>query len=89
LQTIQDKDGSLQFQIHDALFKQTIRCYFPEEMLPQVFNSFRKRVEVSGEIHYRRNGTPISIHAERIEKLPDDDELPSLDDVRGIFKAEA
>jgi hypothetical protein len=88
-QTIQDKDGSLQFQIYDALFRQTIRCYFPEEMLSQVFNSFRKRVEVYGEIHYRRNGTPISIHAERIEKLPDDDELPTLDDVQRIFRAEA
>jgi hypothetical protein len=52
-----------------------------------VFSNFRKRVEVSGIIHYRRNGTPISIDVERLEALPDDSELPSLDDVRGLLRS--
>ncbi len=89
LESIKDKEGSLQLQIRDALMKQVVRCYVPEELLDETFKSFRKRVEVYGEIHYRRNGTPVSIHAAKIEQLPDDDQLPSLEAVRGIFQGNA
>lgn len=68
------------------VLRQKVRCYFPEELLPDVFEKFRKRVEVSGVIHYRKNGTPISIEAERIDALPDDSELPNARDVRGILR---
>ena len=73
-------------QIRDAILRQTIRCYFPEEMLNEAFTSFRKRVEISGFVHYRRNGVPISIEVVRIDQLPDDQELPSPEDVRGILR---
>jgi len=87
LQTIQEStQGSLQFQLVDSALKQKVRCYFPEALLPEVFGKFRKRVEVSGIIHYRKNGAPISIEAARIEALPDDNELPSAKDVRGILR---
>ncbi len=87
LQTIQEGyQGSLQFHIVDMVLRQKVRCYFPEELLPDVFEKFRKRVEVSGVIHYRKNGTPISIEAERIDALPDDSELPNARDVRGILR---
>lgn len=89
LQTIQDKDGSLQLQVHDSALRQTVRCYFPEEMLPEVFAKFRKRVEITGLIHYRANGVPISIEAANIDALPDDDELPTPEDVRGILRISA
>lgn len=88
LDTIQDR-GSLQIFVRDALFAGSVRCFFDEKLLPQVFESFRKRVEISGTIHYRKNGMPISIEAVTIEALPDDSELPSADDVRGIFGAHA
>jgi hypothetical protein len=87
LETIQESYGSLQFYIRDALLKQRVRCYFPEELLDEVFARFRKRVEVSGVIHYRKNGTPISIEAEHIIALADDSELPTAGDVRGILRA--
>jgi hypothetical protein len=86
LETIQDKEGSLQLQVRDAVLRQTVRCYFPEEMLPEVFEKFRKRVEITGLIHYRANGVPISIEAASIDTLPDDDELPTPEDVRGILR---
>jgi hypothetical protein len=71
LRTIQEGyQGSLQFQLLDAALRQKVRCYFPEDLLPDVFDKFRKRVEVSGIIHYRKNGAPIGIEAERIEALP-------------------
>jgi hypothetical protein len=86
LETIQDREGRLQLQIRDGILRQTVRCYFSDEMLPKAFEMFRKRVEVTGIIHYRRNGTPVSIEASHIERLPDDSELPTLEDVRGILK---
>jgi hypothetical protein len=85
LETIQESFGTLQLYLRDALLKQRVRCYFPEAMLPSVFEHFRKRVEISGIIHYRKNGTPVSIEAEHIVGLPDDSELPTADDVRGIL----
>ena len=89
LEVIEDRNGHLQLVIHDAAFHRRVRCFFPEAMLAQAFELFRKRVEVSGTIHYRKNGAPISIEVERIEKLPDDSELPSAQAVRGILKASA
>jgi len=87
LETIQDHEGSLRLQVRDSLFRQNVRCYFDEGKLPFAFSAFRKRVEVSGIIHYRKNGTPISIEVSQIDTLPDDSELPSAADVRGLFKA--
>lgn len=89
LDTVQDRHGSLQLRINDTALRQTIKCYFNETQLTEAFETFRKRVEVSGVIHYRKDGTPISISAERIEKLPDDSELPSANDVRGILRVTA
>src|SRR6516225_9448670 len=86
LETIQD-NGTLLIYVRDPLFSSSVRCYFDEDLLPQVFECFRKRVEITGTIHYRRNGTPTSIEAASITPLPDDSELPSADDVRGIFGA--
>lgn len=86
LTAIQEQ-GTLQLLLKDEWLKQTVRCYVPEEKLPEAFAAFRKRIEISGIIHYRRNGTPISIEVESIVPLPSDDELPSYEDVRGLLKA--
>lgn len=86
LEAIQDRQG-LQISIKDPLLKQAVRCNLPDSLLEQAFQSFRKRVEVSGLIHYRRNGVPTSISASQIYELPDDATLPTHDDVRGILAA--
>jgi hypothetical protein len=86
IETIQESYGNLQFYLRDAMLRQRVRCYFPEALLPEVFDKFRKRVEVSGIIRYRKNGTPISIEAEQIIGFPDDHELPTAEDVRGILR---
>jgi hypothetical protein len=85
LEAIQDRNA-LQIRVFDALLRQTVICHVTEDKLAEAFANFRKRVEVSGIIHYRRNGTPVSIDVESIDPLPDDDQLPSLDDVRGILR---
>ena len=85
LRAIQDR-GSVTLQIRDDLLGLTLDCYVSEDQLPEAFSNFRKRVEVSGLIHYRRNGLPASIEAHRILPLPEDTDLPSADEVRGLLR---
>jgi len=85
LEAILDASGALRIKVKDFLYPRAINCLVPESMINDVLGSFRKRVEIEGRIHYRRDGTPISIEANLIEVLPEDNELPSADDVRGIM----
>jgi hypothetical protein len=85
LETISDANGGIRIRIRDYLYPKAINCIVPEKMVQQVLSSFRRRVEVEGRIHYRRDGTPISIEAMNIDLLPEDHELPSASDVRGIM----
>lgn len=88
LEAIQDH-GGLELRVRDPALRLTVKCYVPEDMLQKAFSQFRKRVEVSGLVHYRRNGTPVSIEASNIEPLPDDTDLPTAEEVRGILRATA
>jgi hypothetical protein len=85
LEAIQDTNGGLKIRVKDFLYPKAINCIVPEKMIDKVLMSFRRRVEIEGKIHYRKDGTPISIEANDIELLPEDDELPSASDVRGIL----
>ncbi|WP_418025888.1 hypothetical protein ACNKFW_22580 (plasmid) [Paracoccus sp. TD-10] len=85
LEAIQDAAGSLQIRVKDFLYPRAIKCSVPEKLIEHVFASFRRRVEIEGIVHYRGDGSPISIDAHHIEVLPEDDELPTAADVRGIM----
>ncbi len=89
LNAIQDGRGGLELRVRDQMWPRPVQCYLPEDMLADAMTFFRKRVELFGEIHYRKDDTPDSIRVERLEPLPSDDELPSIDDVRGLFAAGA
>lgn len=86
LDVIQDH-GGLELRIRDQALHLTVKCYVSEDMLLNVFAQFRKRVEISGLVYYRRNGIPVSIEASAIEPLPDDADLPTPEEVRGILRA--
>jgi len=85
LEAILDARGALKIRVKDFLYSRPISCVVPEKLIDKVLSSFRRRVEIDGRIHYRKNGTPISIEADNIGLLPEDDELPTPDDVRGIM----
>ncbi len=85
LETISDASGGIKIRIKDYLYPKAIACIVPEKMVQKVLGSFRRRVEVEGRIHYRKDGTPISIEAMQIEPLPEDHDLPTAADVRGIM----
>lgn len=85
LEAIRDSSGSVRIGVKDFLYPKLISCSVPEHLLEKALGSFRKRVEVEGLIHYRKDGSPISIEAQNIDVLPEDNDLPSADDVRGIM----
>ncbi|MEP1931298.1 MAG: hypothetical protein ABJJ37_08460 [Roseibium sp.] len=85
LEAILDSAGSLKIKIKDFLYPRSINCVVPERLIEKVLSNFRHRVEIEGRIHYRRDGTPIRIEADAIVDLPEDSELPTADDVRGIM----
>lgn len=85
LNAIQDNTGSLEIRVRDPLWQRAIKCFLPEDMLADAIQHFRKRVELFGIVNYRKDDTPESIRVERLDPLPDDDDLPSLSDMRGIL----
>ncbi len=85
LQAIRESGNTLKISVRDLLYPRPIDCLLPETMVEETLAKFRKRVEVSGLIHYRKSGAPTSIEVSSIDVLPDDDDLPTPDDVRGIL----
>lgn len=85
LEAIRDAKGALEIRIKDDLFSKAIRCMVPENMIDRVFAGFRRRVEIEGRIHYRRDGAPVRIEAQAVDILPEDSDLPTAADVRGIM----
>lgn len=55
-------------------------------MLRKALEAFDRRVAVYGVVKYRKDGLPSSIYVEDIRIFKNDEELPSLDEVQGIFK---
>lgn len=89
LNAIQDGRGGLELRVRDPLWQRSIKCFVPEDMLADAMRLFRERVELFGEIQYRRDDTPESIRVDRLERLPSDDDLPSIEEVRGLLAGEA
>lgn len=75
--------------MYDPLDDSAIRCFFARDLLDAVTAAFGSRVAVFGEILSRPTGERYSITVSRIERLPDADDLPGPDDVRGILRDEA
>lgn len=84
LDTISQKKG-LKIYVTDELENRSITCIIDEKIKGKAINGFGKRVAVSGLIRYSDFGTPVSIRVEDINIFPDSSELPSYNDVRGIF----
>ena len=88
VQVISDQSG-LHVFVTEQIKNRRIRCLFGEELLPKFLAAFRKRVEVKGRIKYRRDHIPISIEATALTEFPDNKDLPSFRQMRGIFRERA
>lgn len=88
LVAIQD-NGALKLSVRDPMLARPVRCHLPDDLLDEALANFRNRIEITGDIHYRKSGAPVSIVVARIDRLPDDSDLPDAEDVRGILSATA
>jgi hypothetical protein len=78
--------GKLECTIYDPLGDRPIKCDLPEALISDAIGSFRRRVEVFGRVHYRNDGLAVRVLAERIDKFPTPDEIPTLEEMRGILR---
>ncbi len=71
--------------IVDPLTERLVRCWVSETQLDEAIRAFRKRVAVSGLIHYRNDGQPNHIEVDELFVFPDRPELPTADEIHGIL----
>lgn len=85
LQVVSAHDG-YEIRIYEPIWLRPVRCTFDgEELLAEALRAFKKRVEVQGLIRYTRDGAPVSAKVLKISLFPDQSELPSYKDVKGIL----
>jgi hypothetical protein len=80
--------GPLRVFVYDPIDSRQIRCDISEKDLQTALASFRKRVEVYGKVRYRRDGMPVSVKVESIVPFPSPEEIPTLEEIRGILRTD-
>jgi hypothetical protein len=85
LQTITER-GTFQFVVYEALSDRGINCFIPQEKFKEAHAAFGKRVSISGVVQYDRAGMPVSIKVETIRIFREIDELPPIEQFRGVLK---
>jgi hypothetical protein len=76
--------GRRYFNIYEPVHGKRVRCIFPESMFAEAKDSLGFRVLVSGEVQTNARGYPVTVTADKLRRLRDKQELPSLDDILGI-----
>lgn len=79
--------GKIECTIYDSLDQHPIKCDIGEEHLDDALAAFRRRVEVFGRVHYRKDGLAVRILANKITKFPNPNEVPTIEEMRGILRA--
>jgi hypothetical protein len=73
--------------VFDPIFNREITCYFQKpDVQEEAVKGFRKRVLASGLVRYAKEGYPTSIVVDAIRIFPDESELPSIEEIRALFK---
>lgn len=85
LQTLTER-GRLQFIVYERLWDIQARCYIPDNLVEEALAAFGSRVEVYGQIRYRKDGRPVSIDVDEIREFPAMEDIPSFRDVHGILR---
>lgn len=81
--------GKKRFVIYPPVGNVEIRCIFSDDMLDTILASVEKNVTVNGTLHFAKNRAfPSHVDVDSIETNPDDSNLPSLMDLRGMLVGE-
>ncbi|MHB1955838.1 MAG: hypothetical protein ACYCOU_19070 [Sulfobacillus sp.] len=78
--------GTLRVVVYDAVDARPVKCELNEKDIQTAIEAFMRRVEVYGKVRYRRDGNPVSVKVNKIIPFPSRDEIPSLDEMRGILR---
>lgn len=79
--------GKTAVVVYDPIDNRAIKCEISgEALLDAAWKSWMKRVEVFGLIRYRADGVAVSVKVDTIVPFPPRDELPSLEEMRGILR---
>lgn len=78
--------GNLRIVIFEPVWDKPINCYLDEQLMDEALSHFGKRVEITGTIKYRADGSAVSIRAESIVAFPDQAALPTPSAIRGILR---
>ena len=74
------------FRVYDTVHGMGIPCYFDPELLEHVRQGIGHRVSVQGDIQSDRNGKIRSLRVTGIRLLPDEGQLPTPSQMRGLVK---
>lgn len=85
LQTVTER-GGFHFVIYQILWDDPVRCYVPDRLAQKAIAPFGQRVEVYGQIKYRKDGKAQSIEADDIVPFPPKESIPRFREVRGILR---
>jgi hypothetical protein len=85
LEYINIHGGQKVFKIYPEIGPSRVTCYFPDELKEAAIDALGQFVEIHGIIHYKSVSTfPHQIDVKKLEVLPDEEELPSIFDLKGI-----
>lgn len=73
------------FNIYPFVGPSKVECFFPSHLTDIAISGIAKYVRVEGHVRYKCNDPlPYKINAEHIEIYPEEDNLASFNDLRGI-----
>ncbi|MCH7921612.1 MAG: hypothetical protein IH975_01090 [Nitrospinae bacterium] len=73
------------FRIYPVIGPKKVSCHFPNRLREDAIRAVDSFVSIEGTLKYMKNAPfPHEIKVSKIEVYPPEDELPSLEDLRGI-----
>lgn len=73
------------FRVYNLLTNKSVKCYFETKLLDNIKEYLEKRVSVSGIVTSREDGEKIGIKVESIDLFPQEKDLPTIEEMIGIW----
>ncbi len=85
LEQINIHGGANVFHIYPRFGPMKVQCHFPKSLLDTAISAVNCEVAISGLAKYKPNASfPHEISVDEIDIYPPENELPTLDDLRGL-----
>lgn len=78
--------GQRYFRVYDAVHGLGVPCYFDAELLESVKQGINRKVSVQGSVQSDRNGRIKSLKVSELRVLPDESQLPTPSQMRGLVR---